>query len=105
MTFIEIPKLRCFGIYCYLWYMDILSQYTLYGTLTKFTKKGSLYFMFPITSEECALLHEAFKKSDDNCVIICSKRKRSGGKTYLCFENSEYHKFIDDLREKTKSQN
>jgi hypothetical protein len=61
--------------------------------------------MFPITSEECALLHEAFKKSDDNCVIICSKRKRSGGKTYLCFENSEYHKFIDDSREKTKSQN
>lgn len=61
--------------------------------------------MFPITAKENQLLREAFKNIDDNCVIICSKRKRSGGKTYLCFENSEYHKFIDDLREKTKSQN
>ena len=55
--------------------------------------------MFPITAEESKLLHEAFKHIDENCVSICSKRKRSGGKTYLCFENDEYKKFINDLRE------
>lgn len=55
--------------------------------------------MFLIYKDEAAKL---LKRYPNAFLTVCSKRKRSGGKTYWCAENSEYHKFIDDLRNNSK---
>lgn len=57
--------------------------------------------MFLVYKEEAAAL---FKRFPDACITICSKRKRSGGKTYWCAEDSKYHMFINDLREQNKEE-
>ena len=51
--------------------------------------------MFLIHKEEAEALRAKYPNA---YITICSKRKRSGGKTYWCAENTEYHKFIDNLR-------
>lgn len=57
--------------------------------------------MFLITKEEAA---ELLKKYPNAYLTICSKRKRSGGKTYWCAENYEYHRLIDELREEPNKE-
>lgn len=51
--------------------------------------------MFLIHKEEAEALRAKYPNA---FITICSKRKNSGGKTYWCAENTEYHKFIDNLR-------
>lgn len=57
--------------------------------------------MFLITKEEAA---ELLKRYPNAYLTICSKRKRSGGKTYWCAENNEYHRLIDELREEPNKE-
>lgn len=51
--------------------------------------------MFIIHKEEAEALRNKYPNA---FITICSKRKRSGGKTYWCAENAEYHRFIDKMR-------
>ena len=60
-------------------------------------KRIEIKFMFIIHKNEAEALRN---KYPDAFITTCSKRKRSGGKTYWCAENAEYHKFIDELRNK-----
>ena len=60
---------------------------------TKKIKRMKL--MFLITKDEAA---ELLKRYPTAFLTICSKRKRSGGKTYWCAENAAYHRFIEELR-------
>lgn len=55
--------------------------------------------MFLIYKDEAAAL---FKRYPDACLTICSKRKRSGGKTYWCAEDIKYHNFINELRNQNR---
>ena len=57
--------------------------------------------MFLITKEEAA---ELLKRYPNAYLTICSKRKRSGGKTYWCAENNEHHRLIDELREELNKE-
>ena len=57
--------------------------------------------MFLITKEEAA---ELLKRYPNAYLTICSKRKWSGGKTYWCAENNEYHRLIDELREELNKE-
>lgn len=51
--------------------------------------------MIQISKEEFLQLQQ---RVSNPCVVICSKRKRSGGKTYWCAENAEYLRVINELR-------
>ena len=64
-------------------------------------KRIEIKFMFIIHKNEAEALRN---KYPDAFITICSKRKRSGGKTYWCAENTEYHKFIDELRNKNSTK-
>ena len=52
--------------------------------------------MFPVTKDEATAL---FKAYPDKPITICSKRKKSSGKTYWCSENAAYKTFIAKMRE------
>lgn len=62
--------------------------------LTIMRKRMKLH-LFIITKEEAAQIYKIYPNAD---ITICSKRKRCGGKTYWCSEDTEYKKIINDLR-------
>lgn len=51
--------------------------------------------MFQITQDEYKKLQ---KMTSDPVVVVCSKRKKSGGKTYWCAENAAFHRVIAMIR-------